>query len=297
MIRQYLSVHDRPATPSVVAIGSFDGVHLGHQAVLGLLCSEAERLGLPSVVYTFDPPTKHLMQGTLFLSALPEKVHALDAAGVGEVIAQSFNAEFAAKSKTDFLDELRVLRPAAIVVGEDFYFGQQKSGSAADLREVTETLHVVPLLTQNGQEVKSTRVRHCLQEGALDEVTALLGRPYSACGVVVSGDQLGGKIGFPTANLQVAAGKALPNGVFAVWATLNGQRLAGMANIGTRPTVNGSERRFEVHLLSKHGELYGQEMKVEFVAKLRDEQRFDGLEALVAQLHRDREATAALLPH
>lgn len=289
-MKTYVSPGQRPDTATVVAVGSFDGVHLGHQALIAQLKAKAREHRVPSVVYTFDPPTRVLTQGVEFLSTLPEKLDLLARYGVDETIAAAFTPEFASRPKEAFLDDLRLLRPRAIVVGEDFHFGRGRAGSAADLREVAPEVVVVPIHGLSGEDIKSTRVREYLKSGDVDGARRLLGRHYDAQGVVVQGDRLGRTIGWPTANIRVPDGKALPLGVFAVVAVGDHGRWHGMANVGFRPTVNGQDRRFEVHLFDFSGDLYGQEVQVKFFTHLRGEQKFSGLDELKAQIARDAQA-------
>ncbi|ALW88200.1 riboflavin biosynthesis protein RibF [Deinococcus actinosclerus] len=289
-MKTYVSPGQRPDTATVVAVGSFDGVHLGHQALIAQLKAKAREHRVPSVVYTFDPPTRVLTQGVEFLSTLPEKLDLLARYGVDETIAAAFTPEFASRPKEAFLDDLRLLRPRAIVVGEDFHFGRGRAGRAADLREVAPEVVVVPIHGLSGEDIKSTRVREYLKSGDVDGARRLLGRHYDAQGVVVQGDQLGRTIGWPTANIRVPDGKALPLGVFAVVAVGDHGRWHGMANVGFRPTVNGQDRRFEVHLFDFSGDLYGQELQVKFFTHLRGEQKFSGLDELKAQIARDAQA-------
>ncbi|ABF46104.1 bifunctional riboflavin kinase/FAD synthetase [Deinococcus geothermalis] len=299
-MKTYVSPTQRPDTETVVAIGSFDGVHLGHQALLAQLKAKGREHKVPTVVYTFDPPTRVLTQGVEFLSTLPEKLELLARYGIDETVAVPFTPEFAARPKEAFLDDLRALHPRSIVVGEDFHFGKGRAGGVADLREVTREVVALPMHQLGGEDIKSTRIRAYLAAGDVEGAARLLGRHYSAQGVVVSGDRLGRTIGWPTANLRVPEGKALPLGVFAVVALTergphNVQRWHGMANVGWRPTVNGTERRFEVHLFDFGGDLYGEELDIKFFARLRGEQKFSGLDELRAQLARDAEAARAVL--
>ncbi|MFB9991973.1 riboflavin biosynthesis protein RibF [Deinococcus oregonensis] len=295
-MKTFISPSQRPDTETVVAIGSFDGIHLGHQALIAQLKAKAREHRVPCVVYTFDPPTRVLTQGVEFLSTLPEKLELLARYGVDETVAVPFTAEFAARPKEAFLDDLRLLRPRTVVVGEDFHFGRGRAGSAADLAEVAPEVVVVPIHGLGGEDIKSTRIREYLKTGDVDGARRLLGRHYDAQGVVVHGDQLGRTIGWPTANISVPDGKALPMGVFAVVAIGDHGRWHGMANVGFRPTVNGKTRRFEVHLFDYSGDLYGQELHIKFFAHLRGEQKFSGLDALKAQLQQDAaDARAALV--
>lgn len=299
-MKTYVSPTQRPDTETVVAVGSFDGVHLGHQALLAQLKARGREHRVPTVVYTFDPPTRVLTQGVEFLSTLPEKLDLLARYGIDETIAVPFTAEFAARPKEAFLDDLRALHPRSIVVGEDFHFGRGRAGGLADLRGVTREVVALPMHQLGGEDIKSTRIREYLKVGDVEGAARLLGRHYDAQGVVVPGDRLGRTLGWPTANIRVPEGKALPLGVFAVVAITergpgNPQRHHGMANVGFRPTVNGRGRRFEVHLFDFDGDLYGEEVQVKFFTHLRGEQKFSGLDELKAQIARDAEAAREAL--
>ena len=282
----FSEVADVPKGPKVVAVGSFDGVHLGHQYLLRQALAEAKTLKEPLLVYTFDPPTKVFTRGEGFLMDLQEKVEALRGVGVELILAVPFNEEFARRPPEAFLEDLRALQASRIYVGEDFRFGQGRAGGPEALERVAPT-RVVPLLSLGGEAVKSSRIRALLKEGKVEEARHLLGRPYGAYGVVVEGDRMGRRLGFPTANLAVHPLKVLPPGVFAVEAEGAFGRYKGVANVGTRPTLGGEERRLEVHLLGFAGELYGEEVRVRFLKRLREERRFPSLEALRAQIAED----------
>lgn len=288
----FSEVADVPKGPKVVAVGSFDGVHLGHQYLLRQALAEAKTLKEPLLVYTFDPPTKVFTRGEGFLMDLQEKVEALRGVGVELILAVPFNEEFARRPPEDFLEDLRALQASRIYVGEDFRFGRGRAGGPEALERVAPT-RVVPLLSLGGEAVKSSRIRALLKEGKVEEARHLLGRPYGAYGVVVEGDRMGRRLGFPTANLAVHPLKVLPPGVFAVEAKGAFGRYKGVANVGTRPTLGGEERRLEVHLLGFAGELYGEEVRVRFLKRLREERRFPSLEALKAQIAQDVEAARA----
>ncbi len=288
----FSEVGDVPKGPKVVAVGSFDGVHLGHRHLLHRARAEAQALGLPLLVYTFDPPTKVFTRGEGLLMDLEEKVEALKEAGAEVILAVPFNEAFAQRSAGEFLGDLRALEAQAIHVGADFRFGRGQGGGPEDLEEVAP-VRVTPLLELGGEPVKSSRIRALLKEGKAEEARHLLGRPYGARGVVVRGDRLGRALGFPTANLAVHPLKILPPGVFAVEAEGRFGRRKGMANVGRRPTLGGGEMRLEVHLLGFAGDLYGEEVRVTFLKRLREEARFPTLEALRAQLQKDLEATRA----
>ncbi|RDI95629.1 riboflavin biosynthesis protein RibF [Meiothermus sp. QL-1] len=285
---------DAPAGPKAVAIGSFDGLHLGHQHLLRQAQAEAHKQHWPLLVYTFDPPSKVFTRGEGFLTDLGEKVELLRRLGVEIALVVPFTEAFARRSKEEFLDDLRRLEAQRIFVGADFRFGRGRAGGVADLERVAPT-HTLPLLELGGLPVKSSRIRELLRAGQVEEARGLLGRPYTARGIVGEGDRLGRRLGFPTANLEVAPLKILPPGVFAVWVETPGGRCGGVANVGHRPTVGGQGLRFEVHLFGFSGDLYGQELLVEFWARLRGEKRFESLEALKAQLAQDAEAARRLL--
>lgn len=285
---------DAPAGPKVVAIGSFDGLHLGHQHLIHQAQQEAKNLHIPLLVYTFDPPSKVFMKGEGYLTDLSEKLELLRGLGVEIALIVPFTEAFSRRSKDEFLGDLRTLEAQRIYVGVDFRFGQGRAGSLEDLNTVAPT-QILPLLELNGGAVKSSRIRDLLREGEVDEAKLLLGRAYVARGIVQEGDKLGRRLGFPTANIEVAPLKILPMGVFAVRVQTQQGGFGGMANVGYRPTVSGQSLRFEVHLFGFAGDLYGQELTVEFLTKLRGEMKFESLEALKAQLAQDAEAARKVL--
>ena len=284
---------DAPAGHKVVAIGSFDGLHLGHQHLLRQ-AQQAAGGHLPLLVYTFDPPSKVFMKGEGFLTDLAEKVELLRGLGVEISLIVPFTEAFSRRSKDEFLDDLRRLEAQQIYVGEDFRFGQGRKGGLDDLGQVAPT-RIIPLLELGGAPVKSSRIRDLLHLGLVEEAKLLLGRPYTARGIVQEGDKLGRKLGFPTANIEAAPLKILPMGVFAVRVQSVHGRFGGMGYVGYRPAVSGKTLRFEVHLFGFGGDLYGEELEVEFIAKLRGDMNFNGLEALQAQLALDAEAARAVL--
>ncbi|ADR36463.1 FMN adenylyltransferase; riboflavin kinase [Oceanithermus profundus DSM 14977] len=282
-------VADLPPGPKVVAVGSFDGVHLGHQSLLAKARALAAQERLPLLVYTFDPPTKVFMRGVGMLSTLSEKLDLLREQGVDLALAVPFDEDFAARDKAAFLDDLVRLEARRLVVGEDFAFGRGRSGGPADLKTVAPTL-TVPLLDLGGAPVKSTRIRELLEQGDVEAARHLLGRPYGARGIVRQGERLGRRLGFPTANVETAPGKVLPRGVFAARTWVAERAYPAVVNVGTRPTVRGSGLRLEAHLIGFSGELYGHELRLVFLKKLRDERAFEDLEALRSQIARDLEA-------
>jgi riboflavin kinase / FMN adenylyltransferase len=300
----YQNPLDRPKTPSVVAIGSFDGLHLGHQQLLASLKRRSRELHVPSIVYTFDLPTRVLLTGTPYLYTLAEKLHILESLGIDEVIAVPFTPEFSRRTTADFLHDLAILLPQAIVVGNDFRFGHGRSGGVAELHTITPEVIALALERQAEQEIHASHIRHALEHGQLATANAMLGRAYSAQGVVVAGAQLGRSIAFPTANVAVSDGKLLPKGVFVARLWLEDEHhshnqsprqrgIQGMANVGTRPTVDGVSEKLEVHLFNFDEDIYGAEVRVEFLHYLRGEQKFSGLDGLIEQLRRDQAAARA----
>lgn len=302
--------------PTVLTIGNFDGVHRGHQALLRRLGDVAQTLadaGAKTAVMTFDPhPLAVLRPGTpLQLLTTPlERLLIAGELGVDLGVIQPFTVELAALEPRQFVLLLKQhLRLSALVVGPDFALGRGRSGNLDALSALGEKmgfrLIVMEPISWKGHPVRSNMVRQLLVEGRVDRVADLLGRPYHISGDVQMGDRLGHRIGVPTANLAVPESKLWPgNGVYATrtWMRRGGQTrsYASVTNIGVRPTVNGAMRRLETHLLDyaaagANGDLYGQDLTVEFVAKLRDERKFAGLEELVAQIHADIAAARPIL--
>jgi len=283
----------------VATIGNFDGVHLGHQTVLGQLADKAAELGVPSVVISFEPyPMEFFAAGKApaRLTRLREKVRALTRYSVDRMLCLRFDKTFAQQPAREFIDKVLVegLDVRYLVVGDDFRFGYQRAGDFALLEEVGK-LHgfeVVHLHTFNieAERVSSTRVREALSGGDMAAAEKLLGRPYRMCGRVAHGDKRGRTIGFPTANIHLHRQKTPVSGVFAVELFgVKGEPVAGVANVGTRPTVDGTRSLLEVHLFDFAEEIYGEYVHVEFMHKLRDEVKFDSFEELRQQIDVDAE--------
>lgn len=288
---------------NAVAIGNFDGVHLGHRHVLSRLLALAKATGAPAWVYTFDPaptavlaPERHQPR----LCTLARKLELLASLGVDGVVIERFTPEFASQGAAQFavatLGER--LRASAVVVGWDFRFGAGRGGDVGALRDALPGVGVeqVPPLLVGDAPVSSSRIRRLVSAGDVAGAAALLGRPHRVTGPVVHGDARGRTIGFPTANVQVTGDVCLPGpGVYAVRVTADGRNMPAVLNLGHRPTFNGVELRVEAHVLDWGGDLYGQVLDVDFVAPLRAEQRFASVDALVAQVQRDVVAARGLL--
>ena len=277
-----------------LALGVFDGVHLGHQAVI----DAARGLGLVGVL-TFEPhpvqvlAPSHAPRRILSNRAHKEKVFA--AIGVDFMVVVNFTHEFSEVKAADFARDLCQCGARRLAAGEDWVFGKNRVGDLTKLAEWGDKyeVEVVSVLDVkiDGKRISSTRIRQCLREGALDEAAKLLGRPYSVYGKVVEGRQLGRKIGFPTANVAVAEELLPPNGVYRITGFVDGEMIHGVANIGTRPTVDNSSRRsLEVHLFSEEiPQEYGWLLEVGFVGKIREERRFESVEELTEQIAKDVE--------
>ncbi|HDP89485.1 MAG TPA: bifunctional riboflavin kinase/FAD synthetase [Thioalkalivibrio sp.] len=287
----------------VATIGNFDGVHLGHQAVLGQLAEKADALGLPSTVITFEPlPHEYFLgdQAPARLTRFREKVQALRRFSVDRLMCLRFDAALAAMPAQDFIERVLVdgLGVKYLVVGDDFRFGQGRAGDFAMLQAAGQArgFQVVNMHTFRigAARVSSTRIREALEAGDMAAAEQLLGRPFRLCGRVAHGDKRGRSIGFPTANLKLERQISPVRGVFAVELFgVAGEPLPGVANVGRRPTVEGVENRLEVHLLDFDGDLYGRHVQVDLLHRLRDEQRFASLDALIEQIGRDAEAARA----
>ncbi len=290
----------------VATIGTFDGVHLGHQVVFRHLLGHGAQLGLPATVITFEPQPQEYFTpqaAPARLTRLREKLQALRDSGIERVVVLEFGPKLAAMDARQFVRELLVdgLAARLLLVGDDFRFGRGRAGNY-QLLEVMGLQHgfVVRNLntvTQGDLRVSSTRIRDALTRGDLRRAETLLGRPYSICGRVVQGSQRGRLIGFPTANLDLHRRFSPLRGVFAVRVHGLGEGpRPGVANVGTRPTLSGDSRYLlEVHLFDFAEQIYGAHLQVEFRQRLRDERRFPSFEALQQQIARDAVAARALL--
>ncbi|HUH31623.1 MAG TPA: bifunctional riboflavin kinase/FAD synthetase [Rhodanobacter sp.] len=291
---------------SVIAVGAFDGLHRGHQALLARVCTRARTLDMAPVVVSFEPlPRAYFAREPLpRLSSLREKLQGFAAIGLTQTLLLRFNAALAAMSAEDFVRRVLVDRLAAreVWVGRDFRFGHQRSGDVALLEHMGAGLGFVactmPAVQVDGARVSASRVRALLAAGEFAQVVPLLGRAFVIEGRVEYGEQLGRTLGYPTANIRLAGRVSPVQGIFAVRVGLGeGACLwPGVASLGTRPTINEvAQPLLEVHLFDFDGDLYGQRVAVEFVGKLRDEQKFAGLEPLKAQMAQDARMARELL--
>jgi riboflavin kinase/FMN adenylyltransferase len=301
-------------TPTAVALGKFDGVHLGHQRVIQPVLQSAWGEENPvrpySTVVTFDPHPQEFFTGLPrdLLTPLDEKVAQLRSLGVEQLVLLPFDRELSALSPEEFVDKILVqqLQCQQISVGQDFCFGKKRMGTAQDLQALAAKYNIpvtiVPIKTDtdilpatDDARISTSLIRESLEVGDIPKANRLLGRPYTLIGEVVTGQKLGRTIGFPTANIQLPKDKFLPrHGVYAIEAIIHNEtpdksptQQFGVMNIGNRPTVNGIDIRVEVHLFNWSGDLYGKNLPVQLVKFLRPEQKFPSLEALKNQIQLD----------
>jgi riboflavin kinase/FMN adenylyltransferase len=281
----------------VVAIGNFDGVHPGHRRVLGELLRLARREGLSPVALTFSPhPEKALRRtGIPLLQTRDQKYGQIAGLGVPSLLLVTLTPRLASLSARDFVRSVlvRKMNVRAVVVGRGFRFGKDRRGTTAELKRLGRRLRlrvrIVPPVRMAGRPVSSSLIRKALGRDNIELARRLLGRPYEVRGRVVGGDRRGRRLGFPTANLRTR-NELLPAGVFVVSVRVRGRAHLALANVGTSPTFGEHPRRLEVHLLDYRGNLYGRELEVRFLKRLRPERRFGRREALIAQMERDRAA-------
>ena len=287
-----------PAT--VIALGTFDGLHLGHTDVINTAKDYAERNGLKLAVFTFSNHPLALIRPDLVpvrIISAEEKIKLLESFGVDYLINIPFTEDFAALSPDEFLDRLACFNYRCLVVGENFTYGFLGSGKTETLersgRKNGFDVIVRPLVKMNGNVVSSTGIRNLIQAGHIEYANRMLGRAYAITGKIVHGEQRGRKLGFPTANIELVHGEmAVPApGVYAVTASIEGSIYEGMGNIGNNPTFNDVEHaRLEVNLFNCSGDLYGKTMSVQFHKYIRAEKKFSGVEELCRQIEEDKKA-------
>jgi riboflavin kinase/FMN adenylyltransferase len=274
--------------PCVVTIGNFDGVHLGHQALLDEVRKRAHDLKLESAVITFEPnPKDYFSQNKpqTRISSLREKIELFNEIKIDRVHIIKFNQEFSNVTANEFISVLiKQLRVKEIVIGEDFCFGRGREGGIKQLSASSMKLNIKNKILMDGQRISSTLIRNLLANDKLDEANKYIGRPYCISGKVVHGEKRGRKIGFPTANIHMRHNRPPLKGVFAV----KFQNHFGVANLGIRPSIKGEKKlQLEVHLLNFSSDLYGQHVSVIFLKKLRDEKKFKSLDELKEQIKLD----------
>lgn len=290
-----------PPLHPVATIGNFDGQHIGHQALIKAVVDLAQRCNGTAVVITFDPHPAAVLAPEMplrFLASQEEKFEFFKNLGVQEVVVLAFTPSLAALSPDDFVRQVLVegLGVRDLFVGSNFVFGKNRRGTIDDLvrmgRQYGFEVHPFAPILLDGEVVSSTRVRHLIQQGNMKDAARCLGRPYRLSGEVVPGEGRGAALGCPTANIRIPADRVIPpDGVYVTTTDVHGQMVPSVSYIGRRPTFDGHERVLEVHLFdSPDSSLYGQRLRVNFLARIRGDQKFDSVEALRAQIERDLDA-------
>ncbi len=296
-----LVIHGSAAVPpeakgAVLALGNFDGVHRGHQILVQRAIDEAARLGRPSGVLLFEPHPREFFNPAaphFRLTPLDEKLAVFDELGLDVAVVLPFDGNLAALDANEFISRVLVdaLAVSHVVVGYHFFFGKNRSGSAETLRAAGKTLGfgvtVVEPVADRGEPFSSTAIRLLLAEGDVSGAAEALGRPWRVRGPVIGGAQRGTGLGFPTANVALPKGTALGHGIFAVRVTLDGRPLDGAAYLGTRPTFDDGMPVLEVFLFDFDEKIYGREIEVSFIDKVRDDRKFDSADELVRQMEAD----------
>jgi riboflavin kinase / FMN adenylyltransferase len=290
---------------SALTIGVFDGVHRGHQEIIGHTVKRARDLGVQSLVVTFDPHPAEVVRPGSHPAVLTEparKAELIEALGVDVLCVIPFTPDFSRLPAEQFVHDVLVehLHTALVVVGENFRFGHKAAGDEALLTRLGRTfgfgVEDAPLVTSNGTVFSSTYIRACVDAGDVTAAAAALGRPHRVEGIVVRGDRRGRELGFPTANLLCGRYAAIPaDGVYAAWLTRRSERHMAAVSIGTNPTFSGRERRVEAYALDFDGDLYGERLALDFVARLREMRSYASIEPLVAQIEQDVADTRAVL--
>jgi len=291
------------AAKSALTVGTFDGFHLGHQSILEKIKRIAAEKGLQSTIITFDPHPRRVLNNpnggeVSILTTTAEKLRIFQEAGIDQVLVIPFTKEFAKISSAEFVEDILVGKLAMedIVIGHDHHFGRNREGGFQILEKLGETLrfsvHQVPEYKKDGEVISSSLIRNLLLNRDVEKAAAFMGRPYSLFGIVIHGNGRGREIGFPTANLQVDhEAKLIPGGgVYAVDVLLDNALYQGMMNIGTRPTFDFESLTLEVHIFNFDAYIYGKMLEVRFKKFIRREKKFPGIEALRAQLEKDKEA-------
>lgn len=288
-------------SPKVTTIGTFDGIHIGHQKILKRVVKLAKKQDFEPVVLTLFPHPRmvlHKDDSIKLLNTIDERVELLKSLGIKEVIVKEFTKEFANLSAKDYVKQILIdeLNTKQIVIGYDHHFGKNRSANIEDLKEFAQLYYfkVEEISAQDIEDVtvSSTKIRNALNKGEVALANSFLGYSFFITGTVVKGKGLGRTINFPTANIHIKETyKLIPNdGVYVVKSKIAGQTVFGMMNIGTNPTVDGKTHSIEVHFFDFNADIYNTELKVEFLKRLRSEQKFESIEALKKQLKKDREA-------
>lgn len=296
-MKLYSGFDEWPTGPrTAVTLGNFDGVHIGHQRILERTVELARSLSIPSVAVTFDPVPKKILQPETappLIQTLEQRLRKLESLRIEHAIVVKFSRPFAQKTPDEFVQEFLIdhLKVKYFVVGEGFSFGHQKQGDVLLLKKIglrfDFEVDAIPEIKEKGIRVSSSQIRDFILHGNMEDVCRFLGDPFAMIGTVVQGEQLGGKLGIPTANLKVENEIIPEKGVYVTTALLAGGSHSAVTNIGIRPTFEGKKLTVEAHLLDFSGNLYGSRMELQFHHKLRDEKKFSGMDALKAQILED----------
>jgi riboflavin kinase/FMN adenylyltransferase len=297
-----------PKKRGILTIGTFDGVHIGHQKILRKLVAKAKKNNRCAIVLTFFPHPRMVLQKDSkikMIDTLDEKTKLLEQLGVEVLIIQPFTMAFSRMTAVEYTRDVLVngLNISELIIGYDHRFGRNREATVEDLRhfglDYDFTVEEIPAQDVESIAVSSTKVRNAITTGEIEKANRFLGRPFSLSGPVVKGDEIGRKMGYPTANLQIEEDYKLKpqNGVYLVKSNLEGQNYFGMMNVGKRPTVLGKKNRIETYFFDFSGNLYGKNIRVDLLEKIRDEQKFDSLDALKNQLNRDQKCCLSLIPN
>lgn len=297
----------RPQKPAILTIGTFDGVHFGHQKILQNLVVEAKKENLCAIVLTFFPHPRMVLQKETqlkMIDTLEEKTKLLEQLGVEVLIVQPFTVEFSRMTAIEYTRDILVngIGISKLFIGYDHRFGQNREATVEDLKQFgmdyNFTVEEIPAQDIESIAVSSTKVRNAIDSGEIKKANQYLGRPFSLNGTIVEGDKIGREMGYPTANLEIEEDYKLKpqNGVYLVQTSLVDKKYFGMMNVGKRPTVYGKKTRIETYFFDFIGDLYGKKLRIELLEKIRDEQKFDSLDALRNQLNSDQKSCQKLIP-
>ena len=296
---------EKPLSSSVVTLGTFDGVHRGHRQLVEKALAAAKAKETLSVAYTFDPHPATVLapsKAPRLLLSIEDRVRYLSDLGIDIVVVEPFTAAFAQIEASRWLKDylLKQLRPQHVVVGFNFSYGHQRGGNPQRLQEAGEvegySTEIVSAYAAEGEVVSSTRIRGLVAAGKVTEAARLLERPFCVSGQVIKGDQRGRTVGFPTANFQAPVTMTPPYGVYAVYVVLpDGRRMPGVMNYGSRPTVDGHSELFEAHIFDFEETIYGEHIEVELHARIREEQKFSGVDELIQQIAADAKSAREIL--
>jgi riboflavin kinase/FMN adenylyltransferase len=290
----------------VLTIGTFDGVHLGHQKIIAALKNEAEKIGGETVLISFHPHPRKIVRPSdplQLINTLDEKIQLLEKTGIHHLVVVPFTSQFAEQSPNEYIESFLVqsFHPSCLIIGYDHHFGKNRTGNYKLLEKKAAhydyRLIEIPKHVLDEIDVSSTKIRNAILESRISTANKLLGYPFFFEGEVVKGDQLGRTLGYPTANLEYFDEDKihLGHGVYAVYAEVDGEVKKAMLSIGTRPTLNDTKEKVEVHLIDFDNEIYGKTLKVTVKQFLRSQEKYPSLDEMVKQLHKDKEQTLAIL--